>query len=403
MAYQDYCCKTRQAQAIFFDLSLAPAHSRAFCLNELIDMVAFTQDDCRFMHMALELAAHVKGSTFPNPAVGAVIVRGKTVVGKGATAPCGGPHAEKRALAQAGPLAKNATLYVTLEPCSHFGRTPPCTGAIIESGVSRVVTALRDPFPRVRGNGLRTLRRHGIAVQTGLCREQAHLMNEEFFWAVANNRAWVTVKLAMTLDGRIADQRGGSKWITGKKSRQFVHDLRRRHAAIAVGSATITADDPKLNVRHVQGRSPARIVFSSDNKDLYGSYFWRHARENRSIIVRKCKKSGIVHDKRTGLEYWRIEGESTRQRLTAFLEMACTEGLTSILIEGGGALASSFLENRLANRLYFFYGNSILGGGVAGIAFGAPLTIGKPITLQSRDIQQFDKDLMVTGKPRWES
>jgi diaminohydroxyphosphoribosylaminopyrimidine deaminase/5-amino-6-(5-phosphoribosylamino)uracil reductase len=364
-------------------------------------MSTFSTADKRYMRMALALAEEVKGSTFPNPAVGAVAVRNDVVVGSGATAPCGGPHAEKRALAQAGESARGATLYVTLEPCSHHGRTPPCTESILASGVRRVVTAMRDPFPRVRGRGIHRLRASGVEVATGLCRAEARKMNEEFIWTVEQKRAWVTLKLAMTLDGRIADTAGGSKWITGARSRAFVHDLRRRHAAIAVGQGTLLADNPRLDVRHVQGRSPARIVFSANNKQCNDTYFWRHAREVRSIIVRNsgARESTTMHP--DGIEIWRTGKGPAGRQLRQFLMMACTEGITSILLEGGSKLASHFIENELVNRAYFFYGNRILGGGLAGIALAQPRAISAPIKLRDISVRQFDDDIMISGIPVW--
>ena len=199
----------------------------------MVEKIFFSESDRTFMARAIEIAWNAKGKTFPNPAVGAVVVSENTTVGMSATQPCGGPHAERVALARAGGRARGATLYVTLEPCCHQGKTPPCTDAVIAAGIRRVVAAVVDPNPLVNKKGLARLRSAGIQVATGLLREEAALVNEDFFWAITKHQAWITLKLACTLDGRIADEQGESKWITGTQARRFAHELRRRHAAIA--------------------------------------------------------------------------------------------------------------------------------------------------------------------------
>ena len=361
---------------------------------------SFSESDAAFMAHALELAGRAKGKTFPNPAVGAVIVSRGKVVGEGATQECGGPHAERVALAQAGKKARGATLYATLEPCCHYGRTPPCTDAVIAAGIGRVVAAIGDPNPLVNGKGRRRLMAAGITVETGLLRHEAALVNEDFFWAVTTKRAWITLKLACTLDGRIADEDGGSRWITSDAARTFVHELRRRHAAIAVGRATLELDDPRLTVRHCKGNSPARCVFTSNKKIPAGSYFARHTGEARSIVVvAGGKKRSIVHDAPTGLEYWHTGEKDTGAHLAAFAEMAYENDLTSVLVEGGQKLASAFLEQGLANRVYLFYGNKLLGRGKEGFLFSKGLAIDKGVSLKQMEILPFADTVAVTGIP----
>ncbi|MDR2593100.1 MAG: bifunctional diaminohydroxyphosphoribosylaminopyrimidine deaminase/5-amino-6-(5-phosphoribosylamino)uracil reductase RibD [Chitinispirillales bacterium] len=361
----------------------------------------FSAADESFMRRALGLADRAKGATFPNPAVGAVVVDAAgRVVGEGATGVCGGPHAERRALKQAGGAAAGATMYVTLEPCSHFGRTPPCVDAVIEAGVGAVVAAVKDPNPLVNGKGLRRLRARGVAVRTGLLGKEAALVNEDFFWAVANRRPWVALKLAMTLDGRIADCGGGSKWITSAASRQIVQDIRRRHGAIGVGSGTLAADDPKLTARC--GRKtyyPARIVFSSTGNIPKGSYFMTHTDEARSIVVVKNnnkskRKKGI---ERRGVEYWYTGASDDAESIDTFLDMAYAEGINSILIEGGQRLASAFLENGFVNKLYLFYGGRIFGDGLNGLSFSRGLTVNSPLVLGDVSYQRIGDDLLATG------
>jgi len=373
----------------------------------------FSAADESFMRRALALADRAKGSTFPNPAVGAVVVDAAgRVVGEGATGVCGGPHAERRALKQAGGLAAGATMYVTLEPCSHFGRTPPCVDAIIEAGVGAVVAAVKDPNPLVNGKGFRRLRARGVAVRTGLLAKEAALVNEDFFWAVANRRPWVALKLAMTLDGRIADCGGGSKWITSAASRRIVQDIRRRHGAVGVGAGTLAADDSKLTAR-CGGKTyyPARIVFSSTEsvripKD---SYFMTHAGEARTIVVIKDNKSkrkkGIDRrgintnriDKRGGVEYWYTGSGGDAESIDAFLGMAYAEGINSILIEGGRRVASAFLEGGFVNKLYLFYGNKIFGDGLAGLSFSRGLSVNNSLTLGDISYQQIGDDFLAAG------
>ncbi|MGA2507371.1 MAG: bifunctional diaminohydroxyphosphoribosylaminopyrimidine deaminase/5-amino-6-(5-phosphoribosylamino)uracil reductase RibD [Chitinispirillaceae bacterium] len=360
--------------------------------------------DQEYMAQAMALAWAAKGKTFPNPAVGAVIVAQGKIVGKGATEVCGGPHAEKVALKQAGKRASGATLYVTLEPCCHYGRTPPCTDAIVAAGIKRVVAAINDPNPLVNGKGLARLRARGIAVETGLLHDEAAAVNEDFFWAITEKRAWITLKLGLTLDGRIADTFGHSRWITGSEAREFGHELRRRHAAVAVGRTTLERDNPRLTprltVRHVKGLQPARIVFTSQRKIPLTTYFVRHAKETRSIVVVSgTGKRKILRDADSGLEYWHTGEEESRAHLSVFLEMAFENDITSVLVEGGRKLASSFLESGLVNRVYLFYGNKILGQGIEGLRFSKGLPVNKCIRLKKRELLVFSDTVGITGIP----
>lgn len=354
------------------------------------------------MRRALGLARSVKGSTFPNPAVGAVVVRGGSVVGEGATKPAGGDHAEVIALARAGNRAVGATLYVTLEPCSHFGRTPPCCRAVADAGVAEVVVAMKDPNPAVNGRGMRYLRRRRIRVGEGLLRDEAAALNEDYAWSVVTGRAWVTLKLATTLDGRIADKAKRSQWITSAGSRAVVHDLRRRHAAVVIGSGTLVQDDPRLTVRHVAGGSPARIVFARDPVVGRGSRLCRSAKAVRTVFVCPGGKPGAVSKADGHVEIWHTGSLRTPANLKLFLEMAHREGLTSLLVEGGQKLASSFLAHRLVNRICWFFGNALLGGGLEAVALGPKaLSLRKAIRLEGMEVEEVAGDVMVSGVPVW--
>jgi len=354
-----------------------------------------------FMSVALELARKAKGTTFPNPAVGAIVVAGNKIVGKGATSPWGGPHAEKIALLKAGVRAKNAVMYVTLEPCCHFGKTPPCSDAIVSAGIKTVFISIMDPNPLVRGKGIRLLKKNGITVYSGLLSKEAKSLNEDFFWSITKKKPWITLKLALTLDGRIADLKGNSRWITSVRSRWFAHDLRSRHAAIVVGGAPLLRDDPRLSVRHGHAGNPARIVFSSSRRLPATSYFIKNTRETRSIIVIFGGTSARVEKEAGGLEIWHTGLGTGEKRLESFLEMAYAEGLTSILVEGGSKVASLFMEYRRVNRLFLFYGNKLLGKGLEGFAFKKGLPLSHAAELYDRTVHSFGDDIVISGTPVW--
>lgn len=365
-------------------------------------MSRYSESDQIYMHRALQLADSVKGKTCPNPAVGAVVVKNNTIVGTGATEACGGLHAEKKALKKAGKQSDGGTLYVTMEPCCHFGRTPPCTESIVGAGISRVIIAVKDTNPLVNGKGVRFLRQNNISVSIGLMRDKAKRLNEDFFWSIKHHVPWITLKLALTLDGRIADVSGKSKWITGEKSRTFVHDLRRRYTAIAVGRGTFLMDRPKLTVRHVRGRSPKRIIFSSRRKIELSEDFKNNLTDTKEIIVSRSGTAGKIKIGRDGTQVWYTGKQETPDNLRTFLKMAYQEGIGSILVEGGQKLASSFLENKLVNRLYLFYGNKILGKGLDGLLFNRGLTLENSLSLTNVESHHFGDDVMITGIPQWE-
>ena len=353
------------------------------------------------MSQAIALAWSVKGKTFPNPAVGAMVVRKLNIVGRGTTQAWGGLHAERVALSQAGALARGATLYVTLEPCCHYGRTPPCVDAIIETGIRRVVVAVGDRNPLVNGRGLARLRAAGIRVDSFLQREEAEAVNEDFFWAITRRRAWITLKLACTLDGRIADEKGASKWITEIQARVFARELRRRHAAIAVGRTTLDHDDPRLTVRMGRGFAPARCIFTSNKNIPVTAWFSRHAGAARSIVVvrdRTARRIELNGD--TRLEYWYTGRSRKSAHLETFTEMAFENNLPSVFVEGGQQLASAFLEAGLVNRVYLLFGNKIIGRGLEGLHFSKGLAINNCIRLENMKMLLLDNAFGVTGIPR---
>ncbi len=323
--------------------------------------------DAAFMAMALRLAARGLGQVWPNPAVGCVITRAGRVVGRGWTQPGGRPHAETEALERAGSAARDATAYVTLEPCSHFGHTPPCADALVTAGVGRVVVALGDPDSRVNGRGVARLRAAGIPVTEGVMTAAARDLNAGFLLRVTANRPLVTLKAATTLDGRIATASGESRWITASAARARGHGLRATHDAILVGSGTARADDPLLTCR-LPGwshRSPVRVVLDSTARLSPSSRLVSSASEVPVWVI--CAASAPAERldslEAAGATMIPVEPDSKgRPRIAAVLQALAGRGITRVLLEGGGALAASFLAADAVDRLVWFQAPMVLGG-----------------------------------------
>ncbi|MEH6653990.1 bifunctional diaminohydroxyphosphoribosylaminopyrimidine deaminase/5-amino-6-(5-phosphoribosylamino)uracil reductase RibD [Loktanella salsilacus] len=318
--------------------------------------------DARFMALALALGRRGMGQVWPNPAVGCVIVKDGVIVGRGATQRGGRPHAERVALEQAGDAARGATVYVTLEPCAHTGKTSPCADALIAAGVARVVVAIGDPDPRVAGQGLVRLREAGITVELGLMQEQAARDHAGFLSRVTQGRPFVTLKLANSLDGRIATASGESRWITGPQARRAVHALRARHDAVLVGAGTARSDDPMLDVRDLgEVRQPVRVVIS---RDLHLPINGRLAQTARAQPVWLCH--GPDADTRDWIKagVQTLECTVTHHRIDTLsvLRALADRGITRVLCEGGGHLAASLLQARLVDELVVMQ---------AGVAIGA--------------------------------
>lgn len=316
--------------------------------------------DEAYMRLALSLARRRKGLTHPNPTVGCVIVKHGEVVGLGYHEKAGYPHAEVVALQQAGSRAKGSTVYVTLEPCVHFGRTPPCTEALIEAGVRRVVVATVDRNDLVSGKGIEKLREKGIEVRVGVCEEEANLLNEDFFTFVSKKRPFVTLKLAQTVDGRVATVTGESKWISSPESRRFAHRLRAEASAVLVGITTVLRDDPKLTVRHIPfGRQPLRVVIDPDLDIPLNSNLVKD-KEAETLVVfsrRKPDVEALLLEEGVKLLYMeRIE-------LPDLLEELAKRDIVHLLVEGGAYTVSRFLKENLWDRLIIFQAPKLFGGG----------------------------------------
>ncbi len=325
------------------------------------------------MRVALEQARAGEGCTRPNPPVGAVLVRkGKAMV-QGYHRKAGGPHAEAGVLREAGARARGATLYVTLEPCSTQGRTPPCTEAILASGVARVVVGASDPNPSHAGRGLRILRRAGLEVTARVCEAEARELIEPFGKWIQTGRPWVTLKLGMTLDGRIADVDGASRWITGSKSRALTQSYRRRCDAVLVGAETARLDNPSLLPRPARGRKPWRVVLSGDANLPTALQLFSDGLAERTLVLttRRASSARRRRLERTGAEVLVLPEESGRPSIAAMLEELGRRGLLHVLCEGGGQVAASLLKAGAADDLLLFHAPLLLGG-AARAAIGSP-------------------------------
>jgi len=321
-------------------------------------------NDAFYMQRALDLARRGLGRTWPNPMVGAVVVRAGKIVGEGWHRRCGGPHAEVHALKQAGRLAMGATLYVTLEPCSHFGKTPPCAPAVAEAGVRRVVAAMRDPNPKVCGRGLALLRKAGVQVETGLMQREARELNKVFIKRVTTGLPYVVCKAALSMDGKIACHNKVSRWITGVPARRYAHGLRVLAAAILVGAGTVLQDDPELNVRlakPLSGRQPIRVILAGE-RTLPSSLKIFHGGQ-RTILVTSRQLLGPV--KHTApLEIWHFPKGDIR----GLLQRLASLGVSMLLVEGGSEIHASFLGlsglggEVWADELQFIYAPLVIGG-----------------------------------------
>ena len=330
------------------------------------------------MGVALNLAKRGLGRVAPNPAVGCVLVKDGHVVGRGWTQPGGRPHAETEALMRAGEAARGATAYVTLEPCAHHGETPPCAEALIKAGVARVVTALRDPDPRVDGGGHDRLRRAGIEVVEGVRASEAEETNLGFLTRVREGRPAVTLKLATSLDGRIATASGESKWITGEQSRRLGHLLRAEHDAIMVGSGTALADDPELTCRvaGLEDRSPIRVVVDGKLALPATARLVVGAREIETVVMTGVAAEDARYDAflKCGVSFIHMpDATGDYVDLNSGFRALAARGINSVLVEGGGGLASALLDADLVDRVVMMRAGIVLGGdgraSIGGLAF----------------------------------
>ena len=348
------------------------------------------------MRQALRLAEKGYGFVSPNPMVGAVIVRDGEIVGRGAHLKLGGAHAETCALEQAGKRARKATMYVTLEPCSHTGNTPPCSFALVEAGISRVVCAMEDPDVRVHGGGIGQLRKAGVEVEVGLLRERAETQNAAYIKHRNTGLPLVILKLAQTMDGRIAASHLESGWITGTLSRTHAHRWRSRVDGILVGAGTVLADDPSLTVRHVKGRNPQRLIVDGKLRVQPSARVF----QERSVLITASDHTeqalaGFANER---VDIWRYAAEDGRIDLRSPLAEAGRRGLTSILIEGGAELATHALREQLVDRIMIYVAPKLLGHGVAGIGDLGIVRADESLQLSDLETRRLGGDTLFTAK-----
>jgi len=359
--------------------------------------------DARFMARALALAAEGLGRTFPNPPVGALFVRGGRVVGEGFHRRAGAPHAEIEALRAARGRVRGATLYVSLEPCTHHGRTPPCVDALLGLGLRRVVVAMVDPNPRVAGRGIARLRRAGIPVVVGPGADEARLLTAGYRSHVLRGRPLVTLKLAATLDGRIAAAGGDARWVTGPAARRLAHALRDVSDAVLVGAGTVRADDPRLTCRLPGGHHPVRIVLAGPALRLpaRARVLERGGPPTWVVAPRGAPAGRAAALRRRGVEVLLVPGRQGRVPFASLVRLLGARGLTSLLIEGGGTVAAEALRARVVDRVVLFVAPALLGGDA--VAAVGPLALRRArdaVRVAGLAVARVGPDLVLEGRVR---
>jgi diaminohydroxyphosphoribosylaminopyrimidine deaminase / 5-amino-6-(5-phosphoribosylamino)uracil reductase len=357
--------------------------------------------DVQYMQQALELARGGLGFVSPNPLVGCVLVKDGAIVGQGYHQRFGGPHAEVHALQEAGPQARGAVLYVNLEPCSHIGKTPPCADAVIQAGVKRVVVALRDPNPLVAGSGLSRLMAAGIMVTVGVCEAAARKLNEAFVKYITTRRPFVTLKSAMTLDGKIATRTGASQWITGEAARREGHRLRHAADAILVGIGTVLQDDPQLTTRlpDQQGVNPLRVIVDSTLRLPLHARVNDVANDRRTLVVTTARApiDRSVPLRTRGIEVVCLPAyDDGLVDLEALFRYLGERGVASVLVEGGATLSATLLRRHLVDKVLLFMAPKIIGGdGISAVGPCGVETMAQVINLRHVVVQRLEDDVLL--------
>lgn len=318
------------------------------------------------MRRAIDLAKKGSGYTNPNPLVGAVIVKDDKIIGEGYHEKIGGLHAERNALKNCKEDPKDAEIYVTLEPCCHYGKTPPCTEALIEAGIKKVYVGNTDPNPKVAGGGIKILKEHGIEVETGILSEECKKLNDIFFYYIQSDIPYTALKYAMTLDGKIATATGQSKWITGETARKHVHKLRHRYAAIMAGIGTVLADDPMLNARIENGNDPIRVICDSKLRIPEGSKIIKTAKDIQTIIATISDDAQkIKRLEQKGCKVIKTISQNGKVDIRQLLKELRNMEIDSVLVEGGGALNESLIQSGCVNKVYAYIAPKLFGGEMA--------------------------------------
>lgn len=367
-----------------------------------------SEADRIWMRRALALAARARGRTSPNPMVGAVLVKDNQLVGEGFHSYAGSDHAEVVALREAGEAARGATLYVSLEPCCHFGRTPPCAEQIIQAGVRRVVAACEDPNPAVSGKGIAALRAAGLGVEVGVLAEEAARLNEAFFTHTRTGRPFVTLKVAASLDGKIATRTGESRWITGETARRRVHQLRNEVDAVLVGIGTVLRDDPLLTTRLgiAEQRDPIRVIVDNLARLPLRANVVNRASTAPTILAvsQMAPRTKLEALEREGVQVIVVENSPRRVSLERLMEALGKRGILSVMIEGGAEINASALREGVVDKVLVFLAPILIGGKSTPTAVGGEgiETLGQALRLRDVRIERFDDDVLVEGYLRRE-
>ena len=361
-------------------------------------------EDERLMKKALHLAQNGRGSVSPNPLVGAVITRKGKIVGRGYHQKAGLPHAEVNAIRQAGAKTQGATLYLNLEPCCHSEkRTPPCTEAILKSGIKKVVVAMKDPNPKVNGKGISFLRNHGVLVCEGVLKTEAEVLNEIFLKFITTRLPFVALKIAATLDGKLATAAGKSRWITGEKARMYGHRLRNQYDAVLVGKGTVAADDPELTVRLslLSKRNPIRIVVDETLSVSPDSKVFNLQGEDRAIVA-TTRRAEIVKKKefeKRGVKILQIEEKEEGVSLLALMTVLGQMEITSVLIEGGSRINASAIDEKVVDKVYYMVAPKLMGGenSISAVGGRSPADLSALTVLKKVKIKKLENDILIEG------
>jgi len=359
------------------------------------------RDDEFYMNLALKLALKAKGKTFPNPLVGAIVVKGNKIIGRGFHARAGLAHAEIVALEKAGKRAKGATLYVTLEPCAHTGRTPPCVNRIIESGIKEVVIGMVDPNPLNNGKGIMFLNQNKIKTRVSFLEKELKIINESFIKFITKKLPYITVKVGQSLDGRIATRTGDSKWITSDKSRSFAHKLRENYDAIMVGVNTVLRDNPRLNPWFSDKKLTKIIIDSTLSTPEDANIF---SAESQVIIVTLPSRPGQETENRKKLslkaKILEVKEKDGQINLTDMLKKLAQLQISNIIVEGGGTLIGSLFDERLVDRILFFISPKIIGGkdAVSSVMGKGVKRVDQAIRLGELQVSRFDEEFLIQAK-----
>ena len=356
----------------------------------------------RWMRECLRLARRGAGFVSPNPMVGCVIVKNGKAVGRGYHRRFGRSHAERAALKNAGSSVRGATLYVNLEPCSYYGKTPPCVDAILESGIRSVVIGTRDPNPLVFGKGIAALKKAGVRTQVGLLGKESRDLNESFFKYVRSGLPLVALKIAQTLDGKIASQAGQGGWITSREARRFGHQLRSQYDAVLVGAGTILADNPRLTVRLVRGRNPIRVVIDGRLRSPSGSKVFRNARTTPTLLfvsdrAARLNPRRVANLRRLEVDVIPLPAVRGRMSLRGILRELAKRNIASVLVEGGQRVYTDFIRSRLADKAFVFTAPKILGDGISSVGSLGRSGIARSGHLLRCSLQKVGSDTLLIG------